>query len=311
MLRVACASALRQTIGDLEVIVLIDGTDPAAIAAARAAAESLADPRVSVHAPGEQLGNGEARNRGIALARGRWIALLDDDDEWLPDKLAVQLDGAAVDDETTLITCRLTARVEAAGDEPAAEFVWPRRRPDAEEPVSEYLFCPRRPGTGDGMAQTSTWLAPAPLFRRVRFDPDLQRYVDLDWLLRAAHEVDGFRLRFAGWPQPLSVWNIGPRSDRISTVDDGRFALDFLQARRHLFTDRAYAGFALSLVSAAAAGGGREPTFAAILREARRHGSPSAVGLLQHAMNFYMPRRLLDAAAAGVNRLDAFRRRAR
>ena len=36
-----------------------------------------------------------ARNLGITAAEGRWIAFLDDDDLWAPDKLALQIRAAA------------------------------------------------------------------------------------------------------------------------------------------------------------------------------------------------------------------------
>jgi len=42
--------------------------------------------------PGERAGRPAVpRNRGIAASKGEWIAFLDDDDEWLPEKLEEQL----------------------------------------------------------------------------------------------------------------------------------------------------------------------------------------------------------------------------
>src|ERR1019366_5462922 len=51
-----------------------------------------ADPRVKVIETGALTVPG-ARNSGMAAARGEWIAFLDDDDIWLPQKLAVQLEA--------------------------------------------------------------------------------------------------------------------------------------------------------------------------------------------------------------------------
>jgi GT2 family glycosyltransferase len=79
-------SILAQHMGDLEVVVVDDGSvdDTAAVAAA-------ADPRVLVLRNREPVGVSAARNRGIAAARGEWVAFCDDDDLWSPDKLARQL----------------------------------------------------------------------------------------------------------------------------------------------------------------------------------------------------------------------------
>lgn len=86
--RRAIASVLEQTPGARELIVSDDGSDdgtPQMLAewAAR-------EPRLRVHV-GRHLGTpAPHRNRGIHEAAGSWIAFLDDDDEWLPGKLAAQ-----------------------------------------------------------------------------------------------------------------------------------------------------------------------------------------------------------------------------
>ena len=82
-------SVLNQSTGDLEVIVVDDGStdNPQAISAA-------SDPRVTVLRNPETTGVSRARNRGIAAARGEWIAFCDDDDLWAPTKLQEQLTAA-------------------------------------------------------------------------------------------------------------------------------------------------------------------------------------------------------------------------
>src|ERR1700756_3334933 len=83
----AVRSALNQTYPNLEVVVVVDGPDPATVAAL----EELRHPRVRISALSENVGGSEARNIGAREARGEWVALLDDDDEWLPEKLEKQI----------------------------------------------------------------------------------------------------------------------------------------------------------------------------------------------------------------------------
>jgi GT2 family glycosyltransferase len=90
LLRRTLRSILAQHMTDLEVIVVDDGStdDTQAVA-------SAADPRVRVLRNETPGGVSAARNRGIAAARGEWIAFCDDDDLWSPDKIGCQL--AALD----------------------------------------------------------------------------------------------------------------------------------------------------------------------------------------------------------------------
>lgn len=291
--RRAVASALMQRLPDLEVVSVVDGRDRATVQAL----EALDDERLRIIVPEKHLGNGAARNRGIRAARAPWVALLDDDDEWLPGKLSTQLRHARASSMAfPVITSRLVARREEA------DFVWPRRRPEPGEPLSEYLFCRHSPVTGEGLVQTSTLLVPRVLARRVPFAADMRRYVDLDWLLRAAQQP-GFELLFAGWPRPLAVWHIEQERTRISNVADGAYALAWAEAHRPLLTADAYAAFVLWRASDDAVRSGRHPSFATLLRAALRGGRVRPVDLLTHTLNFAVPQRVLHRAAAAVGSL--------
>lgn len=94
----AVQSALAQSEKSLEVLLVDDGsTDDTA---ARFA--SLPERVRYIRKPNG--GASSARNEGLRRATGEWIALLDSDDEWHPDKLAKQL--SALDDKYVAAGCR-------------------------------------------------------------------------------------------------------------------------------------------------------------------------------------------------------------
>lgn len=87
LLRRAVSSVLAQTYRELECIVVDDASagDTAAVLAA------FDDKRIVFLRNEQNRGAPASRNRGIAAARGEFVALLDDDDEWFPEKIEKQV----------------------------------------------------------------------------------------------------------------------------------------------------------------------------------------------------------------------------
>src|SRR5687767_14386813 len=84
----ALESVFRQTEPDFDIIVVDDHAPRDAMVKML---HAHADPRLRCVTLSGSGGAAAARNRGIGCATADYIAFLDDDDEWLPDKLAKQL----------------------------------------------------------------------------------------------------------------------------------------------------------------------------------------------------------------------------
>jgi len=85
LLKRALESILQQTVGKYEIIVVDDGSTDQTAEMMR-----MCYPQIKYLYQSNQ-GVSSARNKGIALANGNWLAFLDSDDTWLPHKLESQI----------------------------------------------------------------------------------------------------------------------------------------------------------------------------------------------------------------------------
>ena len=202
---VAVRSVLAQSAAVREVIVVLD---------AAASVPLPSDDRVVlIHAP---AGSGAARCRqlGIDAARGSVIALLDDDDEWLPDKLECQLSGVRPEWGPGWVSSSRMA-VVGPGDR---RRTWPRRLIEPGESIADYLFRVREVGVGGAVLQTSTLVFPAALARQVPWDGDRGAVHDEPtWLIEVQRRVPDVRLLHV--PEVLSVYDVRQSSVSRSSQD--------------------------------------------------------------------------------------------
>lgn len=106
----AIESALAQTYQPLEVIVIDDGSEDATHQIAAYYGDRLRLIRLS-----RPLGPGGARNVGIGAAHGTYVAFLDADDEWLPEKTERQVAVIESVPDMTFVFCRAALVSKAPG----------------------------------------------------------------------------------------------------------------------------------------------------------------------------------------------------
>ncbi len=88
---IAVMSVINQTFANFELIFVDDGSTDSTLALVKAIAYS--DPRIIIVTQANEGRPSIARNRGLGIARGEYIAFLDSDDFWLPDRLEKMVSG--------------------------------------------------------------------------------------------------------------------------------------------------------------------------------------------------------------------------
>src|SRR6516225_2796477 len=264
----AIDSVLCQTHQEIEVIVVVDRPDQDTLSAVR----SVNDPRLQLILNPYSLTAAGARNAGADHATGEWIAFLDDDDEWLPNKLERQI-ALAAGRSPALVSC--LSRIVT----PTATYVWPQAIYDNSGPIDEYLFDRRSLFRGSGMIQTSSFLLPRWLFDKVRFNVE-SAHDDWEFVLRLSKQAQA---RIETVPEVLVVLYVEEERPTYTTRTwSWSRSLRWLESLRPILTRRAYSGICLGVVGSRAAQEGAYTAFPKLLYRAFRYGSPR----LSHVLPF-------------------------
>ena len=176
LLRRSLKSVLGQTYSNIEIIVVDDGDRERA----QGVVEEIGDSRVRYVANDPpRRGGGATRNAGIKLAKGEWIAFQDDDDEWLPEKLALQIE--AMKTAPPDVGFCFTAVIDDYGDRQSESTVRPG--------VVDYCDIALRSFAG---FLTVTLLFPAHILREVGgFDETLPSHQDPELIIRVTRKYLG------------------------------------------------------------------------------------------------------------------------
>jgi glycosyltransferase involved in cell wall biosynthesis len=249
---------LRQTHQEIELIVVVDRPDPDTISAVR----SRDDPRLQLLVNPHPSTAAGARNAGADHATGEWVAFLDDDDEWLPNKLERQI-AFASGRAPSLVSC--LSRVVT----PTATYVMPQVIYDNSGPIDEYLFDRHSFFKAPGFIQTSSFLLPRRLFDKVRFNVE-SAHDDWEFVLRLSKQA-GARIETV--PEVLVVLYFEEeRPTNTSRTWSWSRSLRWFDSMQP--TRRAYSGFCLGVVGSRAAQEGAWTAFPKLLYRAFRYGSP-------------------------------------
>lgn len=185
----AVRSVLEQTFADFELLIIDDGSSDNT----QQVLEALQDERIR-YVYQENAGACAARNHGIALAQGEYIAFHDSDDLWYPNKLEKQLE-CINETGSDIVICKL-----AMCHPDGSKTLFPKRVGEGFITRDDDIF-----GFG-----TQNVFARRHVVEHVLFDPAMPRYQDMEWLYRALKSYRAYCLDV-----PMVDYLIG--TDSIST----------------------------------------------------------------------------------------------
>ena len=200
----ALDSVADQTYENVETVV-VDGSDDGL-------PEALRD-RVDVYEYQEPAGLSVARNRGIELASGEYIALLDEDDLLTPESIETRaraLDGGC--DVVYGDWFEVGPEFESDGD--ATRRAAPTIRDGTKQHVHQFVEQGLRP---------SAMMVRKSCFERHRFDPDRWMAEDFHLWVRLAHDF-----RVCAVDEPVCYYRVRPGS--LSRADRDRYRAEKLAA---------------------------------------------------------------------------------
>ena len=224
----AVESVLKQTYQNFEVIV-VDDCSPAYFDFS----EHFNHEKVFYYRLDENRGAAAARNLGVSVSTGDYIAYLDSDDEFLDTKLYDNLEAIhSCQYEPNTVT--YSQLIQKRG---CSELI----RPEAEKKGSlfEYLFI------NWGLISTITIVLPINLANKVCFDESLRRHQDYDYCL----ELEKIGAKFVMINKPLSIFHDEQDINRISIKNGYVHSLKWFNKIKDTTSKRELSAFKLRVLA--------------------------------------------------------------
>lgn len=227
LIKRAIASVLAQTLQDFEIIIVDDASQDNT----ESVIKSLTDSRIKYIKHQTNLNGSAARNTGIKAAQGIYLALLDSDDEWLPNHLATEI---------TYLQNNFCQGVFGSyyiyySDDLIREINCQPQPKDCS--LAEYIL------SGKGDTRTSTFVFQTAAIKEIMFDENLGKHQDWDLAIRFA-KVYSFNCETTS-----TVIAHYDRKQSISSSMNHNASQLFLQRYSSELSDRTLARFYLIMLA--------------------------------------------------------------
>jgi glycosyltransferase involved in cell wall biosynthesis len=231
-------SVVNQTIEDWEIIIIDDGSETFESKALYKIVSEFNDSRITVILEEKNKGGGHARNVGTLAAKGEYIAFLDSDDEWAPNKLELQL-NLHRNEDVKLIS--YTKSIIKYGTDSSKQDPIPKIAISPVDKISDYLF------VKGGFMPTPSLFGSTRVLQKCLFDTSLRRHQDYDLLLTLESYGCSFKM--------LNEVLVTIHWEDVGTNAGTRFycpdvSSQFVKDRKSQFSKRAEAAFRLNNVFA-------------------------------------------------------------
>ncbi|MEK5361888.1 glycosyltransferase family 2 protein [Peribacillus castrilensis] len=197
-------SVLNQSYKNIEILVV----DDASTDETESIIQGIDDHRIQYYKLKENTKGTMPRNFGIEKSKGQYIAFLDSDDEWLPDKLELQwkyMKSFGLDSDNAL--CFTNANVRISNKKTNKVL---NDKCLFNDDIVNYIF------EKNNFVQTSTFMLKADLAKKVKFNPDLKKHQDYDFCIRLQNEG----VKFLLFKNNSTIYYSDKNSDQISSFSE-------------------------------------------------------------------------------------------
>lgn len=281
----ALQSVLGQTYGNLEVLIVDDAsTDNTAEVVG-----VIADPRIRYLRQQKNGGAATSRNIGVQSANGEFVAYLDSDDTWEPEKVARQMAAMLQRPTPSQVVCYTQAII----DDGVNRKVMPPRGKRAAEPIADYVL------SDEGLIHTSTVLLPRALASIAPFNTTYRVLEDWDVFLTLERQ----NVEWLFVDAPLSVWYAERRAGRLSASSTTEECLMWLTDHESSFSERTKHRFMLKTILGPLIGRGERKGYALkIVLDALKNGALSPGQAATLLAKIAVPKTVKDSLKAILGR---------